>query len=209
MIKHVIFDFDGTIADSMELSLKIYNDLEEKYHYKKLTLDELRILSSLPIKKRAKNVGLPLYKLPQISLDCLVKYKKLINTLKPFDGIRDVIMGLKNQGLSLSIISSNSVENIEAFLKKNQLEFFDKIISAKNLFGKDKSIKRYLRNLNLEPDKIIYIGDELRDIHACEKLDVRMISVTWGFDSLELLKSGNPDYIASKPKDIVEIIGSI
>ncbi|MCZ2845806.1 MAG: HAD hydrolase-like protein, partial [Candidatus Bathyarchaeota archaeon] len=85
----------------------------------------------------------------------------------------------------------------------------DKIISAKNLFGKDKSIKRYLKHLNLEADKIIYVGDELRDIHACQKLAVRMISVTWGFDSLELLKTGKPDYIASKPKEIMEIIGAV
>lgn len=209
LIKHVIFDFDGTIADSMEMGLQIYNEFIDKYKYKKVTLEELRKLNELPIKERIKHVGIPLYKIPQISIDVLMKYKKIIHSLKPFDGIKDLIMDLKAKGLRLSIISSNSADNIQAFLKRNQLEVFDRVISEKNLFGKDKSIKKLLKQLNIDSDNVIYIGDELRDIDACQKLAIKIISVAWGFDSLELLKSGKPDFIAFRPKEIADIIEAI
>ena len=209
MIKHIVFDFDGTIADSIDLGLQIFNELADKYHYKKVTADELRIIKNIPIKERFKQVGIPLYKIPQISIDCLVKFRFLVDSLKTFNGTKNLIMGLKNDGLCLSIISSNSVENIKAFLQNNELEFFDNIISVKNLFGKHKSIKKYLKQFKIRADEVIYIGDELRDIEACKKMSVKIISVIWGYDSLELLKSGNPEYIAYKPEEIREIVKSI
>ncbi|WP_159102347.1 HAD hydrolase-like protein [Caldalkalibacillus mannanilyticus] len=54
MFKHVIFDFDGTIADSIDLSLVIYNELAQKYHYRTITIEELREMNNLPIKERLK-----------------------------------------------------------------------------------------------------------------------------------------------------------
>lgn len=209
MIKHIVFDFDGTIADSADLTLQIVNELTEKYHYKKFTIDELRKFSNIPVKERFKLIGVPLYKIPKMSMESLARYRHLIISLKTFDGIKNLLMDLKNDGLCLSIISSNSVENIKNFLQKNEIEVFDNVISAKNLFGKHKAIKKYLKQFKLEAHEIIYIGDEIRDIEACKRMAVKIISVIWGFDSIELLKSGCPDYIASNPEDIFEIVKNI
>ncbi|MCX7921479.1 MAG: HAD-IA family hydrolase [Clostridia bacterium] len=209
MIKHIVFDFDGTIADSAHLGLQILNEFSEKYNYKKLTVDEWQTLNNMPIKERFRLIGLPLYRLPQASVEGLARYRQLIGSLKAFDGMKELLLALKANGLCLSIVSSNSVENIKSFLQKNKLEVFDNIISANNLFGKHKSIKKVLKQFNLGVAEVIYIGDELRDIEACKKISVKIISVAWGLDSLDLLKGGKPDYIAYKPHDIIEIIKGI
>ena len=59
MIKHIIFDFDGTIVDSSELTLQIINRLAEKYHYKKVTMEDVHILKNVPVRERFKQIGLP------------------------------------------------------------------------------------------------------------------------------------------------------
>lgn len=209
MLKHIIFDFDGTIADSTEIGLQIFNELSEKYNYKKLSKNELFSLNNKSIKERLKLIGVPYYKLPQFIMDAMAKYRLLINSLKTFEGIRNLIISLKEEGYTLSIISSNSVENIKHFLQKYELEYFNNIISGNNLFGKNKVIKNFLKKFKLKVDEIIYIGDELRDIQACKKASVKIISVIWGFDSIELLKRGNPDYISYKPEDIIEIVKNL
>jgi len=206
LIKHVIFDFDGTLADSMELGLQVYNDIAEKYHCKEMTMDELRSLNHMPIKERIKHAGIPSYRIPQMLVEGLLKFRQLIGSIHVFEGIPELLENLKKEGLGLSIISSNSFENINDFLQKNCLNVFDSVISVSNLFGKDKSIRRYVKKLDVAVDEVIYVGDEIRDIEACKKVPVQSISVTWGYDSLDLLKKGSPDFIVSKPDEILEII---
>jgi len=50
---------------------------------------------------------------------------------------------------------------------------------------------------------VIYIGDEIRDVHAAQKAGVESGTVTWGFNSQELLSSANPDHIWGKPEEIL------
>ncbi len=209
MVKHIIFDFDGTIADSRAIGLQIVNMLAKKYHYQEFSMAELQSYNNIPIKERLKKIGVPLYKIPQMSVDGLVQYKRLMHSLQAYDGIREILDGLKDEGMYLAIISSNSVENIKEFLRENNLDVFDNIFSVSNLFGKHRSIARYLKGSGLAAGEVIYIGDELRDIEASKKTGVKIIAVVWGFDARELLISGNPDYLADKPEDILRIVKEI
>ena len=105
----------------------------------------------------------------------------------------------------MSVLSSNTEDNIAAFLKKNGLELFEHIRSS-NLFGKDKAIGRFMRQLGLQTDELLYVGDELRDIEACKKAGVRIVAVAWGYDPLPLLVSGNPDGIAKTPEELLRFV---
>jgi phosphoglycolate phosphatase len=209
MLKHIIFDFDGTIADSSDIGVQIFNELSEKYNYKKLTREELILVNNRPIKERLKHIGVPLYRLPGLIMDAQSRYRLLLSLLKNFAGMKELFETLTAEGFSLSIISSNSAENIESFLKSNGLNYFDNIISVNNLFGKHIALRKFLKKNKLKGSEIIYIGDELRDIQACKKIPVRIITVSWGYDSLDLLKSGDPDFISDKPEDILKIIQEI
>jgi len=208
MIKHIIFDFDGTIVDSLDLSFHIYNELANKFKYRPITREEMHVLKNAPLKERFKKVGLPLYRIPKMTFEVMTMYNSGIKHLKAFDGINELLDNLKNTGLNLSVLSSNSVNNITDFFENNNIVGFDNIISSNNIFGKHKTLKKFMKHNNLSSDEIIYVGDELRDVEACKKLAIKVIAVLWGFDPKNLLETGNPDCFAAEPEDIYEFATS-
>ncbi len=205
MIKHVIFDFDGTIVDSMDLTFRIANELADKYDLKRLDREEYKLLSSLPIKDRFKKIGISLFKVPSFLVEFLKSYSKYSTEIELIPGLGELITELDRKGLKTSIISSNSVENIEKFLESKKLSV-NKVYSSNGLFSKHKTIKKFMKDFDAEIDEIIYIGDELRDINSCKAVGAKIVSVTWGYDPRELLLKGEPDYIADSPSDILNII---
>ena len=124
-------------------------------------------------------------------------------------GIRKLLENLKEKGLKIGIISSNSKKNIEQYLKLKKMDVFDNICTSNKIFGKHVEIRKLLKKLDMKAGNVIYIGDEYRDIIACKNSSVRILAVTWGYDSLDLIKKGNPDFIANKPEEIYKIIDNI
>jgi phosphoglycolate phosphatase-like HAD superfamily hydrolase len=77
----------------------------------------------------------------------------------------------------------------------NDIDVFNYIYSSTSLFGKDKLIKHYLKAVKTTPDKVIYVGDEIRDVDSAKASNIKVISVTWGYNDKELLTKHNPDYL--------------
>jgi phosphoglycolate phosphatase len=209
MLKHVIFDFDGTIADSLNQSLKIGNQLAAKYGFPEITEGEVKELKYLPIEERLKRYNIKLYFLPKLLIEFLKIYRNHVGSIDLIYGVDCLLEDLKSSGFKLGIISSNNLDNINKFLSDKQLHTFDFVYSSKGLFGKHGTINSCLRKFGINKDEVIYIGDELRDIHACKKSGIRIISVTWGFDPPDLLTKGNPDFIANTPFEVLNHIKSI
>lgn len=202
--KYLIFDFDGTIVDSLGLLVKIYNQV--CFNYGCLPVDindkeELRKLKSQEILKRYK---ISFFKIPFLLIRVKKELKKRISEVEIFEGINLVLKELKNRGFSLYILTSNSKENVEIFLKNNGLlDIFSSVHSGSNVFGKDKSIKRLLRLKNIDLRECVYIGDETRDIEAMQRIGLPIISVSWGFNSKEALIKLNPDKIVDSPEGLL------
>jgi phosphoglycolate phosphatase len=209
MIKYVIFDFDGTVADSKELAFGLLNELSDKYGFRKITRKEADVLLLLSMKDRLKSLHVSLVQLPFMVLELKKNYAKILPLIKPFSGIKEVLLSLKRQNIRTVMISSNSVENIKKFLIKHNMNSFETIHSQSNIFGKHRSIKALLNQLKIGLHEVIYIGDEHRDIEACKKANIKIISVKWGLDPVALLKKASPDYIIDAPADILKVIASL
>ena len=127
-----------------------------------------------------------------------------------FPQIQEVLERFKNQGYSLYIITSNSRENVIQVLQKYEiLHWFDRIDSASTLFGKSRYIKKILKLENLQPQQALYVGDETRDIQAAKKAKIKIVAVSWGFNSTEVLSRHHPDALIDHPQELVEAVNKI
>lgn len=206
MINHVIFDFDGTLVDSRDLGIELFNKLADKYSLGKIRQEQIEYLRSLPVKEKIRYMGIPYYLIPVLTVEVLRSYHQSIGTLRTFKGISEMVFQLKDKGFKLSIISSNSKHNIKVFLKNNNIDVFDNIFCFTGIFWKDKAVERFIKKYSLNTNELIYIGDEQRDIISCKSNSIKVIAVSWGYDSLELLSSANPDYIAAAPEEIIHLL---
>ena len=206
MLKYVIFDFDGTIADSKMALLSSWNSLAKKHNFKEMKFDEIEILKKLSMKERCKLLNFPMYKLPIIIPQMYKLYRQAIHEVTLFDGVKDLLHELEKKGYKMTIIFFESKENILGFLKSHNIESVTKVLCLVNIFGKDKLIKKFLKDQKLKASEVMYVGDEQRDIVACKKTGVKMIWVGWGYDSIEVIEAEKPEYRVYTPVEILEVI---
>ncbi|WP_207425500.1 HAD-IA family hydrolase [Pedobacter sp. SYSU D00535] len=206
MIKYVVFDFDGTLADSKEVVIGVYNDIAEKHGFRKVSAEEAGLLRPLSIKERCRILNVPIYKLPLLAGDFLYRYHNQLNNIRLYPEIEKLVEDLRGEGFEVGVISSNSEKNIREFLSRNLRSGVEDVFCSSNLFGKDRVIKRFLKRHQLKTSEIIYVGDEQRDVIACKKTSVNMIWVSWGYDPYQLVQSENPRFIAHTPADILKTL---
>lgn len=208
-VKVIIFDFDGTIADTLDAIVSITNRLAEEFGYKQTSQEDLAILRNLTSRQIIKHSGVSIFKIPFLIKKVKAELNNEIQELSAFPGIKEAFIELKSQGNRLGIVTSNSKENVTAFLRTNGLqELFDFIYSAPTIFGKSKVISRILKTENINIEDVIYVGDETRDIEAAKKTQIKAIAVTWGFNSKEVLAEQNPDFLIHQPDELIEAIRS-
>lgn len=208
MKKYVAFDFDGTLVDSRELFVNSYNQVAQKYNFRQLTPQNIPELQALSLLERFRAMEIPLYKVPFLTAAFLKIYRKSTEYLTLYTGISEVLLALKEQGFTVAVISSNEVATIKSFLQRHNLEHIMHIYCSTNLFGKDRVIRNFMRKYKLHENDLIYIGDELRDIEACKKNNVKVVWVNWGFETEKSIGTTKPDYIATNPRDILKIVRS-
>lgn len=207
--KVIIFDFDGTLVDSLGEIIRMFNERAADFNLPKIGESDIDYLRGKSPQELIKEFKVPFYKIPFIAQKVRAQLSQSVEKLSLFPGIKEVLETLDKKGYLLAILTSNSRENVDKFLKHHNLQMFDHIFSENNIFGKSQALSKVLRQLGCTPDDIFYIGDEVRDIEACKKNSVESIAVTYGFNSKEVLQKSNPTYIADKPEDILEAISKL
>lgn len=205
-MKYIIFDFDGTLADSNQLFMKAWNTFAERYNYDEVTSEDLITSKNLTIQQRAKKYHFPMHKLPVILPKVYRFFKEHIDEVMLFDGIKEMLDALSAKGFTIIILSSNAKENIELLLHQEQVTSVSQILTSSKLFGKDTVLKKFIKKQQVTPDEILYVGDELRDIMACNKVKVPFMWVSWGLDGLEIIQKENPKYIVHTPGELINTL---
>ena len=203
----LIFDFDGTIADTHHYIVEISNRLCAEFNYARNLPHELDDLKNKTVHEVIRHLNVPLLKIPAIVARAKKEFQNDIATLKPVSGLQEILTRIKEAGIKTGILSSNAKDNITRFLKNHHLDIFDFIQSTSSIWGKHICLNKLLSQNQIDRNDIIYIGDELRDIDAAKKLGVKVAAVTWGYNSAAALQKLNPDYLIQTPADLLGLIG--
>lgn len=202
-MQYVIFDFDGTLADSLPVAIAIARDMLGI----EATPAEVEQYRNMTVKQILKISKIPLWKLPPLLVKAKSIVAKNLDDITLFDGLEEVIKQLADQDYKMFVVSSNGPKTIQKFLRQHDIKpYFVRVYGNVGLFSKAQAIKKVMKREGFTVDDAIYIGDEVRDIEAAQKIGLRIISVTWGYNGKKILSTFKPDYLIDKPADISVII---
>lgn len=202
----VIFDFDGTLANTIDLVARIYNEHAAEFGSDTVSADEFPKLQKMGYKKALKAKKLRWHVLPRVVVVVRREMRQHMNEVKPYAGIKDMLEELKYKGVSIGVLTSNDGALVHEFLDSHNFPMFDFVVSEKTIFGKDKALRRIMERHDLDKNNVIYVGDEPRDVSASKKADIKVIGVTWGFGGIPGMKSSKPDKTVTT---VAELKGAI
>jgi len=204
----LIFDFDGTIADTLDMMIDLYNErLAREFRCKFFDKSQKETFRQIPAAEFLRTYGIRYYKLPFMAVRARFLLKRYVEQMQPFPGILEWIRQVAQENVFLGIATSNSSKNVRRFLQKNQIsDSFQCIYGGRNVFGKHRTLQKLMREHQLDPAMTIYVGDEVRDIEAARRVGFRVAAVSWGFQHLSLLQQHRPDFLIENVTDLERLL---
>lgn len=204
----IVFDFDGTLADSLPVVIEVYKQLLPGQH--DITPAKIQKLRRMSVQKVTAELGISFWKVPFLLRRGRTMMHARIHDVEIFPGIKDVVKELHTRGYTLYVLSSNSTENVEEFLQQKGLrEYFTEVKGINGLFGKAKALKKMAKRDGFDLAKTYYVGDEARDIVAAKHVGMTMVAVAWGFNDKELLRDLKADWLIDEPQDLLKIFPKV
>lgn len=200
--KLVIFDFDGTIADTFDAAFAILNQLAGEFGFRPLKPEDLERARDMRTRQLMKFLKIPMSKMSSIARRGSEEIHARMDGVKPLPGMPELLRELHAAGYELGMVTSNSEVNVRMFLEKYDLDLFVFIRSSSKLLGKAHELRAVMKTRKLTAREILFVGDETRDIEASQKARIPMAAVTWGYNSSRSLAAMKPDYLFERPEEL-------
>jgi phosphoglycolate phosphatase len=202
--KLVIFDFDGTLADSFPWFCRILNEVADRFGFRRTEPHEIDTLRTMGARDLMRHFGIPAWKMPFIAHHVRKRKSQELGETHLFDGVDRMLRELSDAGIALALVSSNSEANCRAILGADNASFIRHYQCGASLFGKSAFFRRVLRKTGTPPREAICIGDEIRDLDAARKEGIDFGAVTWGYTAAEALTARGPTVVFHTVDGIAE-----
>lgn len=201
---NLIFDWSGVISNDIEPVLKTYNLIFAKYGAPPLTYEEFKDRFVLPYEIFCKDILGDCIQLDILRDEFRQIYTRLNLAPKLIPGVEDILLELHKNNIKMTVLSSHSFVSREAEAYFPETNFFEKIYE--DIPDKTHCIDRLLTELNFNPNSTFYVGDMTHDIDTGKSAGVKTIAITTGYQSREILRNANPDYIVDDISQILCIV---
>ncbi|OGO35199.1 MAG: hypothetical protein A2W35_10845 [Chloroflexi bacterium RBG_16_57_11] len=179
-LRGMIFDLDGTLADTMEICLQAFQETLKYYNGKTISLQELFALFG-PSEEGILRRLLPDYG-PEAYRYFLASYERFHQTCaRPFPGVEALLDHLRSLGLSIAIATGKSAETAEISMRILGLASRVERLETGFIDRGDKPelIRRVLENWEIPPELVAYVGDIPTDLEAAEQAGVLPVGAAW------------------------------
>jgi phosphoglycolate phosphatase len=197
----VIFDLDGTLADSLPWFLRNVNDVADRFGFRRIADGDVEPLRHATSREILARLEVPLWKLPAIARHMRRLKTKHMADIPLFPGAVPMLRALADGGLRLALVSSDHEANARQQLG-GAAALFSHFDCGASLFGKAAKFRRVVRRAGLSPAQAIAIGDEVRDIEAARAASIACGAVSWGFAAPNALRALAPDLMFERMDDI-------
>lgn len=201
-MKLIIFDFDGTLADSNSLVLKL---TKERFDEFEIGVESIESIKEKGLVKTLSDAGVSYFRMPGVVSDLQEIMYERVGKVKIFPGMETLVRRLKREGFVLTVLTHNKKKTVERFVKENGL-VFDGIYDTSIFFKKHRKMKKIMRKHGFSKKETIAVGDQPGDIEAGKRVGIETVAVDWGLYGEKALLKTEPDKIVSDPFEIYDFI---
>lgn len=196
-MKHIFFDFNGTLLDDREVSLNVLNTMLAKRNLPLVTLAKYLSEFGFPVHEYYAQVGFDLFKedFQDLSAEFISGYQEAVSSSSLFADVKQVLLAIKARGYRLVVLSASEKNMLIDLLMRDQIfDCFDSVLGLDNIYahGKTQLAQQYLQEQEVEKATTYFIGDTVHDDEVAKLMGVECILVAQGHQNKNrLLATGS------------------
>ena len=206
-----IFDLDGTLLDTLQDLANSVNIALEDFGQPVRTVEEVRAVVGNGVRKlmqRAVPEGTDEDLGERIYERFLEVYDREKNHYtKPYDGILELIALLKARGIACAVLSNKNDDAVAALCEAhfpNCFEFTQGMRPGVAPKPAPDALFALCTRMGINPEDAVYIGDSEVDVKTAQAAGMRLVAVTWGFRSREMLAKTGAKEMIDAPRELIE-----
>jgi len=207
--KAVLFDWDGTLNDSIQQNYAIYGEIFSFLHLPQLTFEEFQDEYEADYRSYFLKKGVPRSRLDEMDAKWHSFYAKHAETVKPNAGAVETIRSLADKGILTGVVSNGYARRIRHEMARHGLRehletlvTFDEIPELK---PSPAGILHALTLMNVNACDTLYVGDMVEDVRAGKNAGVKTAAVSTGMHSMKRLAGENPDFLFSEVRELLAL----
>jgi phosphoglycolate phosphatase len=205
--KLVIFDFDGTLGDTMGWFMDVSDAMAAKFGFRPIDRGNMESLRHMSARELMKLQKVSPFKLPAIARHVQTLMTADAHTIQMFPGVPEMLKTVHERGVRIAVVSSNSEENIRLVLGPDLCGLVSQFNCGASVFGKAGKFRKVLKAQGVKPAETLSVGDEIRDIDAAREVGMRTGVVCWGYTAPQALIDQKPDHVFHAVDDILQALG--
>ncbi len=192
-IKHIIWDWNGTLLNDNWLSLKAINILLDKYGLPSIDKKNYLEIFTFPVIEYYKKLGFDFDKTPFsiVGTEFIKEYTECMFEVDLQDGAKESLNYFHKIGISQSLLSAAKQQMLDKLIDHYKLnKYFVKILGINNHYADSKLHigEAWVEELQLELDEVLFVGDTLHDLDVAREIGADCILIAQGHTSYHRLK---------------------
>jgi phosphoglycolate phosphatase len=206
-VKHIIWDWNGTLFDDAWLCLEGINVLLKKNNIAELTEEKYKEYFTFPVEDYYHSAGFDLNSVSfeELGTEFMEYYKSNILNCSLRKNAREVLNLILERGMTQSILSAYKHTWLEQIVSTFSLNsMFTGLLGCDDYYayGKVENGLKWIEHLDCKPEDVIMVGDTIHDVEVASAMGTRAILINGGNQSLQRLKTCNVPII----NDLTELI---
>ncbi len=213
MIKTCIFDLDGTLTDTLESITYSVNLTLKEMKLPAITMEQCRMFVGNGARVLMENAMKACGDTDLLRIEEAMQiYGRVFSEnctyrVRPYDGITETLMKLKEEGVHLAVLSNKpdgqAVDVVHTFFGK---ELFDYVQGQREGIPRKPDpagVFLIMDRTGSKASECLYIGDSDVDMHTGKNAGMKTIGVSWGFRSRDVLTGAGADVIIDRPQELL------
>ena len=186
--KHIIWDWNGTLLDDLDICVRSINHILLKRNLLKISVNTYRSNFCFPVENFYEKIGLDLNKedLKETGKEFIGFYNDHFDELKLHKDVLDTLVQIKALGISQSLLSAAMQSMLVDWVEKRKIDNYFEIISGvENIYAKGKIElgSKHIKKLSLNRNKILMVGDTVHDHEVAIKMGVDCALLDYGHNN--------------------------